>query len=59
MPLPVELINKDTPIEKVRQYINATINKLIHDENKPPKEAAGQAYGMAEDKWGRSIPKTR
>ena len=57
-PLPVDNITKDTPIGKVRQLISATIQQLLK-ENKPPKEAAGQAYGMAESKWGRSIPKTR
>lgn len=59
MPLPVELIDKDTPVGKVRQLISATIQKLIDEEKKSPKEAAGQAYSMAEEKWGKSIPKIR
>ena len=59
MPLPVDNITPDTPIGKVRQLISATIEKLIRDEGKTPREAAGQAYEMAEDKWGKSIPKTR
>lgn len=57
MPLPVESINKDTPIAQVRRLIAETIRKLIDDENKDPTAAAGQAYGMAEDKWGKPIPK--
>lgn len=57
MPLAVENINKDTPIASVRQMISATIKKLIDEEGKSPNEAAGQAYGMAEQKWGKKIPK--
>lgn len=57
MPLPVESINKDTSLAQVRRMIAASIRKLIDDEGKDPKAAAGQAYGMAEDKWGKPIPK--
>ena len=57
MPLPVEQITQDTPIITVRELIASTIKKLIDDENKDPKAAAGQAYSMAEQKWGRPIPK--
>jgi len=59
MPLPVDNITPDMPLEKVRQLISATIERLIRDENKTPNEAAGQAYGMAESKWGKPIPKVR
>ena len=59
MPLPVDSITPDTPLAKVRQLISATIKKLIDDEGKDPKAAAGQAYGMAEDKWGKEIPRIR
>ena len=57
MPLAVEQITKDTPLATVRDMISATIKKLIDDEGKSPKEAAGQAYGMAEQKWGKAIPR--
>jgi hypothetical protein len=57
MPLPVENITKETPLAQVRRLIAETIRKLIDDEGKDPKAAAGQAYGMAQDKWGRSIPR--
>jgi hypothetical protein len=57
MPLPVDNITKDTPLATVRRLISETIDKLIHQENKDPKAAAGQAYGMAEQKWGKSIPR--
>ena len=59
MPLPVEQVTKTTPLAKVRQLISETIEKLIKDEDKDPKAASGQAYSMAEDRWGRSIPKIR
>lgn len=57
MPLPVDNISKDTPLTTVRRLISETIQKLIDDENKDPKAAAGQAYGMAEQKWGKPVPK--
>jgi len=57
MPLPVDTITKETPLTTVRQLINETIQKLIDDEGKDPKAAAGQAYGMAEQKWGKPIPR--
>ena len=59
MPLPVDSINADTPIETVRRLISETIKKLIDDEGKDPKAAAGQAYGMAEEKWGKPIPQSK
>lgn len=57
MPLAVESINPDTPIATVRRMISESIKKLIDDENKDPKAAAGEAYGIAEKAWGKSIPK--
>lgn len=57
MPLSVESIQKDTPLATVRRMIADTIDKLIHDENKDPKAAAGQAYAMAEENWGKPIPR--
>jgi len=59
VPLPVEQITPDTPIERVRALIAKTIQQLTDQEGKDPKAAAGQAYSMAEEQWGRSIPKTR
>ncbi|KKN74193.1 hypothetical protein LCGC14_0392790 [marine sediment metagenome] len=59
MPLPVDSISPSTSIEKVRHLISQTIQQLIDKEGKDPKAAAGQAFGMAEDKWGKTIPKTR
>ena len=57
MPLAVENINKNSSIGAVRSAISRTIEYLIKNEKKSSKEAAGQAYGMAEDKWGRKIPR--
>jgi len=58
MPLSVEKITPDTSLANVRSMINDTIQYLIDREGKTPKEAAGQAYGMAEQQWGKPIPKT-
>ncbi len=57
MPLSVERITQDSTLQFVRDMINSTIDHLVHKEGKTPKEAAGQAYGMAEGKWGKAIPK--
>jgi len=57
MPLPVERITEETPLVTVRELIADTIRYLIDNENKDPKAAAGQAYGMAEKQWGKPIPK--
>lgn len=57
MPLAVENIRTDESLDSVRRKISRTIDYLIHEEGKTPKEAQGQAYGMAQDKWGRKIPR--
>ena len=57
MPLAVERINKGDSVESVRAKINQTIDFLIHNEGKTAEQAAGQAYGMAAERWGRKIPR--
>lgn len=57
MPLEVDNISKGDSLDSVRGKISRTIDYLIHKEGKTPKEAAGQAYGMAAEKWGRKIPR--
>ena len=55
MPLAVEKITKGESLESVRNKISLTIEYLIKNEGKDQKAAAGQAYGMAAEKWGRKI----
>ncbi len=57
MPLAVENIQKGDSLESVRAKISLTIEYLIKNEGKTQQEAAGQAYGMAADRWGRKIPR--
>ena len=57
MPLAVDKIKKGESLESVRHKISRTIDYLIKNEGKDKKAAAGQAYGMAEDKWGKKIPR--
>ena len=57
MPLAVESIKKGDSIESVRSKVDRTIDHLIHKEGKTAKEAAGQAFGMAANAWGRKIPR--
>ncbi len=56
MPLQVESISKGDSLESVRSKISKTIDQLIHNEGKTPEQAAGQAYNMAAERWGRKIP---
>lgn len=58
MPLAVESIRKGESLDSVRQKISQTIRYLIKHEGKTKDEAAGQAYGMATERWGRKIPRT-
>ena len=57
MPLQVETIKKGDSIESVRKKISQTIDQLIHNEDKTPEQAAGQAFGMAAQAWGRKVPR--
>ena len=47
MPLPVDAITSDTPLNKVRQLISATIEKLVDREGKSSKEI-GRTLGLEE-----------
>jgi len=57
MPLAVEKIRKGESLESVRAKISRTIEYLIKNEDKDKKAAAGQAYSMAAERWGRKIPR--
>lgn len=57
MPLAVDNIKKGDSLDSVRRKVSQTIEYLVKNEDKTPREAAGQAYGMAADKWGRKIPR--
>lgn len=54
MPLAVERLTPDSSVEAIREAISQTIAQLIK-EGKTPKEAAGQAYGMAREATGKSL----
>lgn len=54
MPLAVETLTHDSTMEAIRTAISATIKKLM-EEGKSQEEAAGQAYGMARDRTGKSL----
>ena len=57
MPLAVERIMPEMSLDMVRQMIAESIKKLIDEEEKDPKAAAGQAYAMAAKQWGKQIPR--
>lgn len=55
MPLQVNKLTKKSSMDAVRAAISQTIAYLMKHEGKTQKEAAGQAYGMARDKTGKSL----
>ena len=57
MPLAVEKISTGESLESVRNKISLTIEYLIKNEGKTQEQAAGQAFGMAAERWGRKIPR--
>lgn len=54
MPLAVENLNSGSSMDAIHTAISASIRKLMQ-EGKTQQEAAGQAYGMARDKTGKSL----
>lgn len=54
MPLAVERLTPDSSMVAIREAISRTIEQLIR-EGKTQKEAAGQAYGMARERTGKSL----
>lgn len=55
MPLAVDNLTKDSSMEQIRSAISSTISYLMKNEGKTQEQAAGQAYGMARDKTGKSL----
>jgi len=55
MPLAVDKLNKDSSLDAIRAAISATIEYLMKNEGKSPKQAAGEAYGIARDKTGKPL----
>lgn len=58
MPLDVERITPQTNDNDARAAISSTIKQLM-TEGKTQREAAGQAYGMAEERLGRQLPQSK
>lgn len=54
MPLMVDKLTKDSPMDAIRTAISETIRKLIN-EGKTQEQAAGQAYGMARQRTGKEL----
>jgi len=57
MPLAVEKLTRQSTMDAIRTAIAQTIRYLMQREGKTQQEAAGQAYGMAREKTGRSLGK--
>jgi len=50
----VEYAKKKKLSPKAKGFIGKKMEKLVGDEKKDPKEAAGQAFGMAREKFGEA-----
>lgn len=57
MPLAVEKLTPNSPMDAIRTAISQTIQYLMKKEGKSQEEAAGQAYGMARKQTGKSLGK--
>jgi len=55
MPLAVDNLNEKSTTQQIQDAIGQTIKQLMEKEGKTQEEAAGQAYGMARDKTGKSL----
>jgi len=55
MPLTVDKLTKDSSMSAIQAAISETIAYLMKHEGKTQEQAAGQAYGMARDKTGKSL----
>ncbi len=55
MPLPVDKLNKGSGHQSIQQAISDTIEYLMKKEGKSQKQAAGEAYGIAQQRVGHKI----
>jgi len=58
MPLPVESLTPESPLNSVREAISASIEQCVK-EGKDQKECAGMSYGIARDKTGKELGEGR
>ena len=54
MPLPIERLTKGSSLATIREAISDSVAILVK-EGKTPKQAAGQAFGMARDQTGKPL----
>lgn len=54
MPLATDKLTPDSGMVSIREAIGKTIQQLMK-EGKTQKQAAGQAYGMAREKTGKTL----
>ena len=59
MPLAVETIRPDEPVDSVRKKISASMAICLKEPGMTPDKCAGKVYGMAEKAWGKPIPSKR
>ena len=54
MPLPVEQLTPDSPVQAIREAISKSVQQCM-SEGKDQKECAGIAYGIARDRTGQQL----
>ena len=60
MPMPVESLNKDSPMQSVRDAISKSMELCMHEKKEGKsedmmKECAGMIYGMARERTGKEL----
>jgi hypothetical protein len=55
MPLAVESLTKDSPIQDIRDAISESIEKCVKEGGRDQKQCAAIAYSIARKKTGRSL----
>ena len=58
MPLAVEKLTKESPIQSVREAISQSIKTCMQEGGRDQKQCAAIAYDIARDKTGKSLGPT-
>lgn len=59
MPLPVENLTPDSPIQSIRDAISQSIQQCMREGGRTQEQCAGMAYGIAREKTGKGLMEGR
>ena len=55
MPLPVDLLTPDTPLQAIRDAISQSYEQCLKEGGRTPEQCGGMIYSIAEEKTGKSL----